>query len=261
MARSAGAGAKGKWQVRERAGVVYKSEGRCEYRGWMMDGVGGWWEDGGGLASPALCKRVVCMACPSFSAPPRRLKSRSRCQGGYTQLEVGKPGTSPAAIGLARGGEKTGRPTTMPGASCDGPLSGLQRGWVRNADANIEGETTIASTNEQRRAEETKGKQESSKQLAQNMRFRIAMPTSCLLALQGSSTLLPGLGLLPSAGRHASCLSLFSLTWSLGEQGSCRGRQRANSFLVWSLSRGPWGPGHGDLFRCGGWRYSHIHTQ
>lgn len=68
-----------------------------------MDGVGGWWEDGGGLASPALCKRVVCMACPSFSAPPRRLKSRSRCQGGYTQLEVGKPGTSPAAIRLARG--------------------------------------------------------------------------------------------------------------------------------------------------------------
>lgn len=57
-----------------------------------------------------------------------------------------------------------------------------------------------------------KGKQESSKRLAQDMRFRIAMPTSCLLALQGSSTLLHGLGLLPSAGRHASCLSLFSFT-------------------------------------------------
>lgn len=66
MARSVGTGAKCKWQVREWACVVYKSEGRCEYRGWMMDGVGGWWEDGGGLASPALCKCVVCTAALRF---------------------------------------------------------------------------------------------------------------------------------------------------------------------------------------------------
>lgn len=62
--------------------------------------VDGWMVDGGGLASPALC----CVCGQAFySAPPRRLKSRSRCQGGYTQLEVGKPGTSLTTIRLARG--------------------------------------------------------------------------------------------------------------------------------------------------------------
>lgn len=115
MARGAGAGAKCKWQVREWAVVVYKSEGRCEYRGWMMDGVGGWWEDGGGLASPAWCKRVVCMACLSFSAPPRRLKSRSRCQGGYTQVGSGQARYVTGGDRIGKGGEKTGRPTTIPG--------------------------------------------------------------------------------------------------------------------------------------------------
>lgn len=74
----------------------------------------GWW--GASVACLAQVCRVyvVCMAC-FLSAPPRRLKSRSRCQGGYTQLEVGKPGTSLTSIGLAKGAKRRGGPTTMPG--------------------------------------------------------------------------------------------------------------------------------------------------
>lgn len=73
------------------------------------------------------------------------------------------------------------------------------------------------------------------------MRFRIAMSTSCPLAWQGSTTLLPGLGLLPSAGRHASCLSLFC-SRSVGAWGS-RGpavedKERPRECLVWSLGPG-----------------------
>lgn len=118
-------------------------------------------------------------------------------------------------------------------------LSGLQRGWVRNADANIEGDTTTASTNEQQRAEETGGKQKPSKQLAQNMRFRIVVSTLCPLALQGSSTLLPGLGLLPSAGRHALVpVALLAHLEPGGSRGPVVEDKEPQECLVWSLGHG-----------------------
>lgn len=94
------------------------------------------------------------------------------------------------------------------------------------------------------------------------MRFRIVVSTLCSLAWQGSSTLLPWLGLLPSAGRHASCLSsLFSVTWMEPGGTGVLSWKTKNEYLVsLVVVPGRWGPGDEDLFRCGGRRYLHIHT-
>lgn len=160
--------------------------------------VGGWW---GASVACLAAKRVVCVVCFPYSAPPRRLKS---------QDPAARERLHPTGCGqaryvtdddpIAKGAKDLELPTINAWFQMYTVPLGSAKGWVRNADDDIEGEsTTAASTNnKQHDAEEARRERKNRPNIwAQNFRFRIVMSTSSLLALQGSSTLLLGLGLPP----------------------------------------------------------------
>lgn len=87
--------------------------------------VGGWRMDGGGLASPAWAKRVVCMACLSLfraSAQAREIPLLGRL---HPAGKWAKPGTSLTAIGLARGAKVWEDQRQIPGCQM------CAKGWVQ----------------------------------------------------------------------------------------------------------------------------------
>ena len=177
-----------------------------------------------------MCELIVCCGLPSSPRLRARLKPRSRCQGGHTQLGVGNPGTSLAAIRLTRG-RKTARPTTVPvPASCDGSLK-MQRDGPGMLMISYKQREEQQLHRHQQHAEETsRGRQT----------IQTTVPEREIQNHHVHLVPIGPAGFIDLAARAwlASCLSsLFSLTWSLGPS---RGRQRASAWT------GPWGPGVGS---------------
>lgn len=193
--------------------------------------------DGGGLASPAL--RKACCVCGLLSL--FRASAQAKVPDPAARERLHPTGSGQARYvtdddPIAKGAKDLGSAYDK---TILFPLELAAKGWVRNADANIEGDSTTAASNNSNPHDAEDARRERKNRpnnWAQNLRFRIVMSTSCLLALQGSTTLLLGLGLPPSAGRHAfvPVLALVFLTKGLGEQGSCRGKTKNDLGSAWS---------------------------
>lgn len=236
--------------------------------------VGGWW---GASVACLAAKRVVCVVCFPYSAPPRRLKSpdtaaRERLHptgcGQARYVTDGDP--------IAKGAKDLEIPTINAWFQMYTVPLGSAKGWVRNADGNIEGESTTTAFNNsnQHDAEEARRERKKpSKQLGPELQIQNRHVHLVPIGLAGFVELATRAWPVPLAlAGMPSCLSspLSFSPKAWGNRGPVVERQRRTSgvpgLAVWSLSPWgpwePWGPGHGDLSRCvgGGWRYPHSHS-